>query len=256
MISGIIIVKNEQRMIEGCLKSLSFCDEIVIVDNGSTDETVKICQKFTDKIYEIKTVDFSKMRNFGKDKANGDWLLYIDADERISEELKTKILQANKKQNLVGFEIKRKNNFFGHWMKSGGWENEYLLRLMRKKDLKEWRGELHETAKVEGKIKRIEAPILHYSHQDLSECVTNTNVWSEIEANLRMKNNHPLMTTPRFIKLFIKELLTRVFGKTAWRDGVVGIIEAIYQSYSLLITYLKLWEKQNFENQNPNSNFK
>lgn len=244
MISAIIITKNEEKMIEECLKSLAFCDEIIIIDSGSIDNTKGICQKYTDKIFPSDTGNFSEMRNLGAERAKGEWLLYIDADERIDDKLQKKMLERLKAQDFDGYEIKRKNNFLGHWMKSGGWENEYLLRLMKKDKLKKWFGRLHETAEVEGKIGKIEAPILHFSHRDLSSMVEKTNEWSEFEADLRHDNKHPEMTVLRFFKLFYQELLTRLIIKKAWKDGVVGIIEAIYQSYSLLITYFKLWERQ------------
>lgn len=246
MISAIIITKNEEKMIEDCLKSLSFCEEIIIVDNGSTDNTKDICQRYTDKFFSTTTENFSEMRNLGAEKAQGEWLLYIDADERISDELKRKIIQAVKTDEYSGYELKRNNNFLGVWVSSGGWENEYLLRLIKKSKLEKWSGRLHETAKVSGKIGKINASISHYSHRDLSSMVKKTNEWSEIEANLRYDNNHPKMTVLRFVKLFFKELWTRLIIKKAWKDGAVGIIEAIYQSYSLLITYFKLWEKQIF----------
>lgn len=239
-----MITKNEEKMVKDCLESLRFCDEIVMVDSGSVDETLKIAREFTDKIFKINTDDFSEMRNFGKEKAQGNWLLYIDADERVSDKLKKRILAAVKNDNFVGYEIHRKNNFLGKWMEYGGWENEYLLRLMRKDRLNQWFGRLHETAEVEGKIGKIDEAILHFSHRNIFDMVDKTNKWSELEAESRYKNNHPKMTTLRFIKLFIGDFLMRIFTKRAYKDGTVGIIEAIYQPYSLLITYLKLWEKQ------------
>jgi glycosyltransferase involved in cell wall biosynthesis len=244
MISAIVITKDEEKMIEDCLKSLDFCEEIIVLDSGSNDKTVEICKKYTDRIYQNKFSDFASTRNEAAKHAAGIWILYIDADERISSKLKMKIAEVIKDEEYSGYEIKRNNNFLGVWMKRGGWEDEYLLRLMRKDKLKKWFGHLHETAEVEGKIGKIEEPILHFSHRDLSSMVEKTIKWSDLEAEERIKNKHPLMTIPRFVKIFFKELFIRLVIKKAWKDGVVGIIEAIYQSYSLLITYLKLWEKQ------------
>ncbi len=244
MISAIVITKNEEKMIRDCLVSLKFCDEIVVVDNDSSDKTVEVAREFTDKIFPIATDDFSKMRNFAAEKVKGDWLLYIDADERVSHELKERIIVAVKKDGHVGYEIHRKNNFLGKWMAYGGWENEYLLRLMRKDSLIRWFGKLHETAEVKGRVGKIEEVILHFTHRDLYSMVEKTNKWSELEAASRFNNKHPKMTTLRFIKLFVDDFLKRLIGKYAYKDGAVGAIEAIYQPYSLLMTYLKLWEKQ------------
>jgi glycosyltransferase involved in cell wall biosynthesis len=244
MISAIVITKNEEKMINDCLESLKFCDEIVVVDNSSIDSTVKIARGFTDKIFSINMNDFSEMRNLGKEKARNDWLLYIDADERVSDSLRKKIIKLTSKTEDAGFEIHRKNNFLGRWMEHGGWENEHLLRLMKKDKLRGWYGKLHETAKVDGRIGKIEEDILHFSHRSLFNMVEKTNKWSELEAESRFKNHHPQMTTLRFIKLFIRDFLTRIFVRRAYQDGTVGVIEAIYQPYSLLMTYFKLWEKQ------------
>lgn len=244
MISAIVITKNEEKMIRDCLKNLQFCDEIIVVDNNSPDKTVEIAREFTDKIFQIETDDFSEMRNFGKEKASGDWLLYIDADERISDELKKRILVAITHDKFSGYEVHRKNNFLGKWMEYGGWENEYLLRLIQKEKLTHWFGKLHETAKVEGKVGKIEEAILHFSHRNIFDMVEKTNKWSELEAESRFNMKHPKMTALRFIKLFFVDFAKRVISKKAYKDGTVGMIEAIYQPYSLLITYLKLWEKQ------------
>lgn len=110
-ISAIVITKNEEKMIEDCLKSIKFCEEIIIVDNGSTDKTKEICQKYKCKIFPVNSNSFSEIRNLGAKYAGGEWLLYIDADERVSSELKKEVIKAINIDEYSGYELKRNNNF-------------------------------------------------------------------------------------------------------------------------------------------------
>lgn len=248
-ISVIIIAKNEEKMIEDCLKSLVFpYEEVIVVDNGSTDQTVKLAVSLGARVVAGEG-SFSKLRNLGRDCAQGDWLFYLDADERISPDLQkwleNFVNQEEMKEEINGFKIKRNNNFLGRWMKNGGWNNEYLLRLMKKENLKGWMGDLHETAEIGGKVTKIDCSLWHYSHRDLTAMVDKTNLWSVIEAKNRLTVNHPKMTVPRFIKLALWELGDQIFCQHSLLDGDVGLIETVFQTYSLLITYFKLWEMQN-----------
>lgn len=124
-LTGVVIAKNEEKMIEDCLKSLSFCDEIILIDNDSTDNTKEIAQKKGAKVYEIQTNDFSEIRNLGLSKAQGDWVLYIDADERVTKELAESIKAKIQDKEIKAFKVVRKNYYFG----SSEWP--YLEKLER-----------------------------------------------------------------------------------------------------------------------------
>ncbi len=242
-LSAIIIVKNEESRIVKCLSSLTWADEIIVIDNGSTDATREVSKKQRATVISAEdTHDFAKLRNIGKEKAHGAWLLYVDADEVVSEELQKEIKEAIRYQlpAISGYEIRRKNYYLGHsW--SG---DEHILRLIRKDALVEWYGVLHETARVNGTIGRLRKPILHYTHRTLAEMVTKTNEWSEVEAQLRFSIHHPPVAWWRFLRVMLTAFLDTFIKQGGWRAGVVGWIESIYQTFSIFITYAKLWELQ------------
>ena len=231
-------------MIEGCLKTLGFCDEIVVIDSNSTDGTVKIAKKYTDKIFEIKIAGFSELRNFGNSKVTGDWLLHVDADERIGDQLKKEITQTIKDPQFSAYAIPRKNIMFGSWVKYGGWYPDYQVRLFKKDKLINWQGELHERPKVNGETGKLKNDIIHYTHRNISETLQKKLEWSGIEAGERFKAGHPEITWPRIVKVMISEFISRYFLKSGWRDGTVGLITAADEAFSMFVIYTRLWEMQ------------
>ncbi len=242
-ISAIIIAKNEEQLIQKCLESVRFCDEIIVVDNSSTDKTAEIARKHNAEVYVITANDFSKLRNEGLKKAKGEWILYVDADERITSELAKEIQNTVRSHNTkAAYRLKRKNFYYGNHE----WPHiEHILRLFNKKYLKEWYGQLHESPKVEGEVGELNGLLLHYSHRNLSEMVKKTIEWSKIEAELRFKAGHPKMALWRFPRVMFGAFYDSYFRQEGWKAGTIGIIESMYQAFSIFITYARLWELQN-----------
>jgi glycosyltransferase involved in cell wall biosynthesis len=240
-LSAVINVKNEEEMLPECLRSLSFCDEIVVIDTGSSDNTINIAHTFGAKVFSYMTQDFSEMKVFGQEKARGEWLLYIDADERVSPKLQQSVQDAIQSDVFVGYTITRQNYYFGNhaWPKK-----ESFLRLFRKAHLKKWHGTLHETAIVDGKIGQLQGELLHYTHRNLSSMVKKTLAWSKIEAELRYNAHHPPMTWWRFPRVMLTAFMRSYVIEKGWRMGTVGLIESLYQAFSVFITYARLWELQ------------
>jgi len=240
-LSAIIITRNEEDQIKECIKNISFADEIIVIDNGSTDQTREIAKSFKASVYTISLLDFGYLRNVGKEKAKGEWLFYIDADERVTPELKKEILDVVKKSSTDACLIIRNNFFFGKpWPHS-----DKMTRLMKKSALIGWQGALHETPMVSGIIQKLHNPLLHYTHNDIPSMLNKTNEWSEIEAQLRYKNNHPPMTVLRFFRIMSTAFWGSYVTNDGWKAGTVGLIESMYQVFSSFVTYAKLWEKQN-----------
>lgn len=251
-IAAIVIAKNEEKMIKECLASLSFCNEIVVIDNGSQDQTLEISKKMGAKVFDFRTDDFSKLRNFGLEKANYDWILYVDADERVTndlkKEIKEKIEHAGK---FAAYKIKRKNFYFGNYE----WPYvEKIERLFKKEFIKGWRGKLHENSVVDGKVSELEGLLLHYTHRDLASMVDKTLVWSKTEAKLRFDSNHPKIAWWRFPRVMIPAFINSYIIQGGWKVGAVGLVESIYQAFSIFITYAKLWELQNAKIKTTNKN--
>ena len=248
-ISAIVLTRESEGVIEDCLKSLTWVNQIVVVDSGSKDKTIKIAEKYGAKFVISKEDGFSEKRNKGAEEVTEEWLLYIDSDERVTPQLRNEIskLISNFQfpiSNVVAYAIPRKNIILGREMKHGGWWPDYVKRLFLKSKFKRWKGELHEEPQFEGELGHLESPLVHLKHDNLSDMVDKTNEWSEIEARLMYKAGHPNMNVARFLSAMTREFWLRMVKYRAFLDGAEGIMYAFYQVYSRFISYAKLWEKQ------------
>lgn len=207
--------------------SLNFCDEIVVLDGS-----------------HLK--DFSIERNKAVQKAKGNWFFYVDDDEEVSQQLKEEILAIihSEQPNVSAYAISRRNIIFGKEMKHCGLWPDYVLRLIKKADFMGYSGELHEQPKIRGDIGYLKSPFIHNKHDSLSEMVEKTNKWSEVEAKLMFETHHSPMNIFRFFTAGFREFWLRMIIQAAFLDGMEGIIYGMYQVFSRLISYSKLWEMQ------------
>jgi glycosyltransferase involved in cell wall biosynthesis len=245
-LSVVILAKNEEEVIEDCLKSVKWAKEIVLIDSGSTDGTLKIAGKHGARIVEVKSkgFEFARWRNLGKEKAAGGWLLYLDADERVTPQLRGEIQKTISKTKFAAYEIPRRNFFLGREMRHGGAWPDYVQRLYRKGRLKRWVGKLHEYPVIEGKKGRLENPLIHLTHRDLSSMLEKTIEWTKIEANLLYQAKHPPVVWWRFFRMMAAKFFERIIKQGGWRDGTEGWINAIFETFNTFIIYARLWEKQ------------
>lgn len=227
-VSAIILIggQYDKDLLKKCLNSLSWCDEIVKIE--------------TDR----EKGGFSDWRNLGAKKADADWLFYVDADEQVTPRLAKTVREVIQTDEFSAYAVPRRNILLGHEMKWGGWKPDYVLRIIKKDKLIGWTGDLHEQPRIKGKVKNLSEPLIHISHRSLSEMVEKTNKWSEIEAKLLFESGHPRMNFFRFFSAGFREFWYRGIVKLGFLDGTPGIIEIIYQTFSRLITYSKLWEMQ------------
>ncbi len=246
-ISGIVINKNGGKKLVGCLESLKFCDEILMVDSGSTDGSIVLAKKAGAKVVEVGEIGFAAGRNIGAENARGEWLLYVDADERITSALAEIILERVNiltHQRINSFRIYRQNIILGKWLRHGGWWPDPVHRLIKKSALKEWRGELHEYSVVIGEVGLIKEPLVHYSKDSVSEMVQNSRLFAPIEAELKLKAGHPPVKIYHFILAMWGEFWRRGIVRVGWLDGWVGVFEVLYQMWHQALVYSILWEKQ------------
>lgn len=240
-LSAIIIAKNAENLIVDCIESVNFADEVIVIDNNSTDRTVEVAKRMKAKVINEKTDDFAKQRNKGLKEAKGEWVFYIDTDERVTPELARNILEIIEQSTTSAYRVTRQNFYLGNhpWPKQ-----EHLERLFRKKDLKEWYGKLHESPRVEGAVGDVEGLLLHYTHRDLTSMLQKTIQWSQVEAQLRFDAHHPSMTWWRFFRVIATGFYDSYIKQEGYKAGAVGLIEGIYQAFSMFITYARLWELQ------------
>jgi len=242
MISVLIITKNDGDIISECIKSIKdLADEIIVVDGGSRDNTIEVSERLGAKVVKNIFKNFSDQRNLALSLAKNDWVFYIDSDERATPEFIKEVREKTRAAgDIGGLRIRRKTFYFG---RDWGFSDR-VERIFRKDKLKGWHGVVHETPAVEGHLETINEPILHYTHRNLEQMVVKTNEWSEFEADLRAKAHHPKMNVLRFVRVMITGFLRSYISEKGYKNGTAGLIESIYQAFSMFITYAKLWEKQ------------
>jgi glycosyltransferase involved in cell wall biosynthesis len=244
MLSVVLNVKNEEQMVAGCLESVKWADEIVVVLNDSTDKTEEMVRKYTDKVFKIAGQDFAKVKNLGLEKASGDWVLFIDADERITAGLREEILQIMESSEKSAFAVSRKNIIFGHEVSYGPYKNDWVIRLVKRDKSKWWVGEVHEHLEFEGDLGYTKSSFLHLTHRDADHFILKTLEWSNIYAKLLLDAKHPKMSGWRFFRIFLTETFTQGITRKGFFNGEVGVIDSMLQVFSQFITYVKLWQLQ------------
>ncbi len=241
-LSGIVIAKNEGNLIRGALDSLKFCDEVILIDNESSDNTPQIAKDRGAKVFKISTNDFSELRNKGAKEASGEWILYVDCDERVSDDLRQDILKSISRGNVPSaYKLLRKNYYFGEteWPKI-----EKMERLFKKEAFRGWFGRIHESPKFDGEAGILKGYLLHFTHRDLAQMLSKTIEWSSIEAWDRFNAKHPKVRSWRIFRVIVTSFLSSFIRDGGIKAGSIGIMESVYQAFSTFITYAKLWELQ------------
>lgn len=245
-ISAFIVCCNEERQIRRCLESVRFCDEIVIVDSGSTDRTPHICAEYTNKIMHHEWQGYVLQKRYALSQCSSDWVLNIDADEEVSEELQEEILailQGDKvgKVQTNGYLLNRVVFFLDRWWRKGGWYPEYRLRLCRR-SVTTWGGEdPHEKAEVAGETKRCKGELHHYSFTDLTDYVRRMNTLSSNATSSLIRRDASASAAAIIFRSFAR-FFKFYFSKRGFREGMAGLIVASIEAYSVLLKYAKLWE--------------
>lgn len=244
MLSAVLNVKNDQLVVKTCLESIKWVDEIVVVLNDSTDGTEEIVKKYTKNIFKINGQDFAKVKNLGLEKTKGNWVLFIDADERVLMSLREEIKQLIEKNEKSAYAISRKNIIFGSKVSYGPYKHDWVIRLVKKSDSKGWIGKVHEHLEFSGQLGYSKNSLLHLTHRDIDQIVLKSLNWSKIDAKLRLEAGHPKMTGWRFLRIFITEIFNQGVKRRGFFAGSIGMMDCLLQVFSLYITYVRLWQLQ------------
>lgn len=239
MISAIVLSRNDQKCIERTLASLAWCDELVLLDDFSTDRTVELAKKHTAVIFQRHLAnDFAQQRNFGLAKAKGEWVLFIDSDEVVSEDLAREIREAVK-IDCAGFYLKRTDWLFGKPLRHGETNRVRLLRL-GKKDAGLWERSVHEVWNIKGTIGNLSHPIKHFPHPDVAQFIEDINKYSSINARYLYEKKVPVpwwhIAAYPTAKFFIDYIWYLGF-----LDGTAGAVVAIAMSFHSFLTRAKLY---------------
>ena len=244
MISVVILTKNEEENIARCLESVRWCNEIIIVDDNSTDRTIEIAKKYKTAIYS-RTLnnDFSSQRNFGLSKCKNEWMLFLDSDEVISDPLVYEMqnaisLKDQNLRNFNGFYLRRSDFMWGKRLEHGE-TNIKLLRLGRK-GTGIWKGMAHERWNIEGLVGNLINPILHYPHRNLEEFLREINFYTDIRAK-ELKDKNVKVFFWSILLYPIGKFLVNYFIRGGFLDGIHGLVIAITMSFHSFLVRGKLW---------------
>lgn len=242
-VSAIVITYNEEDRIVACLKSLDWADEIIVVDAFSTDATVSLCAAYTDKIFRKTWEGYAKQKNYGLSLARNDWVIFIDADERISPELALEIqnLYASCGQpDCRGFLIPGKTFYLGRWIEHGEWGNVKHLRLVNKRYAC-WLAtkSVHEELELDGAIESLKGPIYHFTNRNVFHHLKKCNLYSTFYARdaYRQKRHYGL---PVLATAPLKRFMDGYFRQSGYKDGIVGAVIASVQAVDVFLRYFKL----------------
>jgi len=245
MISAIVLTKNEEKMLPNCLKNLDWVDEIVLSDKNSTDKTIEIAKQYNTKIHKFSGIYFDDWRNEALKQASGDWVFYIDPDERVSRKLAAEIQKIIFQDNAVSaYKIKRINYWWGKKFDSCGADQDYVTRLFRKESLKRWRGIIHESPEIDGEIGDLNGKLIHLTHRNLISGLRKSYQWTRFEAKLFAKTDHPQIKWPRLAKIFIQSFWQKFIIQGGIKQGTEGFIESMVQAWNRFMVYQQLWEMQ------------
>jgi glycosyltransferase involved in cell wall biosynthesis len=236
---------NEESKIRRCLESIKWCDEIVVIDSGSTDKTLDICREYTTRIFQRPWPGYVAQKRFGLEQCSSTWVLNLDADEELSPGLQAEIqgILASDVGAVNGYAINRVVFYLGKWWRNGGWYPEYRLRLCRRR-VTTWGGEdPHEKALVDGMVKRLNGELYHYTYSDIAHQIRTLNSYSsQAAASLFRKGKRSsvakIVLNPalRWVKWYLI--------KQGFREGFPGFIVATLEAYYVFLKYIKLWELQ------------
>jgi glycosyltransferase involved in cell wall biosynthesis len=244
-ISATVITFNEEHDIADALASLSWADEIIVVDSCSTDRTVEIARRFTDRVIERPWPGYSAQKNFAADEAHNDWIFNLDADERVSEKLAGEIARLANLSDTVagGYEMARWTFYLGRWIKHSGWYPDHKLRLYNRKRGRFEGDFVHESVRVEGKVERLAGEILHFT----VACASDHHLRLDRYTTLAAEEMHTRGKRVTFGSLLLapaSSFFRSYILKLGFLDGIQGLAIAYFAAHYVFLKNLKLWEKQ------------
>ena len=247
-LSVIILTKNEEKNIEACLKSCEGLGETLVIDAESTDQTVNIAKHYTSHIIINPFQNFKSQREFGASKASGEWVLFVDADEQVSPDLKKEILSFIDQDRYTLLEIPRQNIFLGKHIKYSGWDPNFVKRLVKKSTMIFNKQIVHESIDTTGEtmiLSHQNAYLTHYTCQDLTQYINKINHYTSLEVvYYANQEKHPFKLTVMGVIFRALGMFTQtIFSYKGYKDGYRGFIIAGLNAMSSFLLMIKLWEK-------------
>jgi glycosyltransferase involved in cell wall biosynthesis len=242
-LSVIIITKDEEKNIRFCLQSVMWADEIIVVDAGSQDRTVDIVKEFTQKIFSRPWDGYGAAKNYGLSQCSGEWVLWLDADERVTPELQKEILDrlSSVDNKVSALSMPRRANFLGRWINHCGWYPGRITRVFRRSAGRFTEEKVHERLEVQGETIQLHSDLLHYTDPDLRYYFEKFNKYTSLAAEELVTHKKRFMLvqlTVNPVWVFIRMYIVRM----GFLDGIPGLILCVLSANYVFTKYAKLWE--------------
>lgn len=244
-VSVVLSVRNEELKIERTLSSIGWADEIIVVDNGSTDKTADIARQYGAKVIRSKNnLMLNVNKNLGFGKAKGSWILSLDGDEFIPPELAGEIKKSVHNSPVVGYWIPRKNILFGKWIAHGLWWPDKQLRLFRRGVGEFPCKHVHEYLVVDGPTAELSVPMVHYNYETVSQFIRKMDeIYTESEVESHVSAGYALAWQDA-VRFPMSDFVKTYFAQGGFKDGIHGLILSMLQAFYSFIVFAKLWERQ------------
>jgi glycosyltransferase involved in cell wall biosynthesis len=241
-LSVTIIAWNEEERLRACLESVAWADEIVVVDAESTDKTVALAREFTDRVWVRPWAGFAAQKNFAIDQATGDWILSLDADERVTAELAGRIRTILAEDGPAdGYAVPRRNLFWGAWVRHGGLYPDHQLRFFRRGAGRFVEDAVHESMRIGGRVETLAEPLLHQSYRDLEDFVRRSNRYSTLAAQDWLGRGRRV-SVPALIMKPLGRFLSMYIVHRGFLDGWRGLVLAVLYAEYVFLRMAKAWE--------------
>ena len=243
-VACVVITKNEETNIQDCLRSAEWANELIVVDAESRDRTVELARASGAKVSVRPWPGFGLQKNFGMAQASADWILILDADERVTEELRGEIMACVSKWTPgapVAYRIPRRNFFYGAWVRGGGVYPDYQVRLFRRGLAQYNDVAVHENLLVEGEIGTLIEHLNHYTERRIQDHFKKFGLYTTLAAQEKAKKVRTVRWSDLIFRPLVVFLKTYVL-KNGYRDGVRGLIVCVFASMYTFVKYAKLWD--------------
>ena len=241
MVSATIIAGNEGHRITRCLDSIRWVDEIiVVVDDRTTDDTLEVARRYTERVYTRPFAGFADQRQWADEQATGEWIFSIDCDEVVPQTLADEIQAELKAPRFQAYRIPHLDFMFGRWIRYGGWYPQFHVRLYRRAASR-WHRAVHEKVEIDGPMGTFRYPLLHFSHGRVENWVNKMSLYTGLEAHAMQQNGAPVGVARI---LFEPPLMFcyKYFVLQGWRDGIHGLALALLLGCTRLVRNLEAWD--------------
>jgi (heptosyl)LPS beta-1,4-glucosyltransferase len=243
-ISVVVLTKNEEENIADCLDTAQWADELLVLDSGSDDGTVEIAQSKGARVQERHFDNYALQRNAALGMTSGEWVFFVDADERVTPELAQEVRRAVGQADFHGWWVPRKNFIFGAWIRHGGWYPDFQLRLLRRgKARYDERREVHELVELDGEAGYLRSHLIHYNYSTVLEFRRKQDSYTDFEARMLLESGQRAKPW-NFLLQPLRQFWWRYVTLQGHKDGWRGLLLCALMAYYELVRYWRLWRLQ------------